>query len=164
MVKKIHCNGNLSCSPVVLRNRYHAVHSTDILAGLQNGSTAAALMRAITNLNTILDWLTSLTGKVRERETHQTGCAVRSGCRRVSLQACMCGSVEIKSCFYISKFCYPQQASLYSENLQTMTEMEKQLLSQNSELWRCLILGKKNITPPWASIMFTSSTVPSTIH
>lgn len=42
------------------------------------------LMRAIRNLNTILDWLTSLTGKVREPETHQKCCAVRSGCRRVS--------------------------------------------------------------------------------
>lgn len=55
----------------------------------------------------------------------------------------MCSSVEIKSCFYISKLCYPQQASLYSESLQTITETEKQLLSQDIELWRRLILGKK---------------------
>lgn len=75
-----------------------------------------------------------------------------------------CRSGEIKSCFYTSKFCYPQQASRYSENLQTMTETEKQLLSQDSELWRRLILGKKNITPPEAFIVFTSSTVASTIH
>lgn len=61
----------------------------------------------------------------------------------------MCTSVEIKSCFYISKFCYPQRASLYSENLQTMTETEKQLLSQGDELWRRLILGKKKYTTAW---------------
>lgn len=128
----------------MLSHTHHGRRSADILAPHQNSSRTVTLMRAIRNLNITVDWLTSLTGKVRERETHQTCYAVRFRCRRVSLQACMCRSAEIKTCFYISKFCYPQQASLYSENLQTMTETEKQLLSQNSGLWRRLGKRKKD--------------------
>lgn len=84
----------------------------DILALRQNSSKAAALMKAIKIPSTVLVWLTSLTGEVREGETHQTHRAVRFGCRRVSLQARMCRSVVVstfQSSFTRSKRHYIQK-------------------------------------------------------
>lgn len=92
---------------------------------------------------TLLDWLMSLTGKVWGGETHHRRCAVRFGCRGALHQDCMRTSVEIKRCFYISKFCYPQQASLYSENLQTMTETEKTTSEPRQWALETSYLGKK---------------------
>lgn len=54
---------------------------------------------------------------------------LRFGCGGVLLGACRRRSVEIKSCFYTSKLHYPQQEPQYSEDLQTITEMEKRAQS-----------------------------------
>lgn len=63
------------------------------------------------------------------------------------LGACMCRSVEIKSCFYTTKALLPAASiTIFRESSNYHRDGEKKkklLLSEDKELQRCLILGRK---------------------